>query len=174
MLHVGQSLALTALALLLASAGAAAQPPAPHGVRAEAGDAASRERVAVVLRGSNRTIRGTLVALDAGELRLRVDGKPVALPLSQIVRADVEVRDSLKNGALLGAAYLVACAIWWCGQGLDEPVDLPLAIVANAAAGALAGAGIDALVYRRTPLYRAGTSARAAAPAAAVAFTIRF
>jgi hypothetical protein len=52
-------------------------------------------------------------------------------------------KDSLKNGAIIGAIVVGAWCLFVCGQGLDNAGQLPLAVAAGAGVGALMGAGID-------------------------------
>jgi hypothetical protein len=58
-------------------------------------------------------------------------------------------RDSLKNGAIIGAVVLGAWCAVVCGQGLDDASQLPLAVLASAGMGAAIGAGIDSMHARR-------------------------
>lgn len=57
-------------------------------------------------------------------------------------------KDSLKNGAIIGAIVMGAWCLVICGQGLDSTGQLPLAVAAGAGMGALLGAGIDATLSR--------------------------
>jgi hypothetical protein len=52
-------------------------------------------------------------------------------------------KDSLKNGAIIGAIVMASWCLLVCGQGLDSAGQLPLAVAAGAGVGALMGAGID-------------------------------
>jgi hypothetical protein len=62
-------------------------------------------------------------------------------------------RDSLKNGAIIGAVVLGTWCAIVCGQGLDSPGKLPLAVLVAAGEGAAIGAGIDAMHSRKTGIY---------------------
>jgi hypothetical protein len=52
-------------------------------------------------------------------------------------------KDSIKEGAIIGAIVLGTWCLIICGQGLDSSGQLPLAVAASAGMGALLGAGID-------------------------------
>ena len=52
----------------------------------------------------------------------------------------------------------VLCALN-CGQGLDRPSDLPLAVAFAAGTWGAVGAGIDALIHHDEILYERGTTA---------------
>ena len=58
-------------------------------------------------------------------------------------------RDSLVNGIVIGA---IVGALWCglvCAQGVEDPDQIPLAILAGAGMGALIGGAIDARYMRR-------------------------
>lgn len=57
-------------------------------------------------------------------------------------------KDSLKNGAVIGAVVLGTWCLIVCGQGLDSSGQLPAAVAVNAGLGALIGATIDARFSR--------------------------
>jgi hypothetical protein len=59
-------------------------------------------------------------------------------------------KDSLKEGAIIGALVMGAWCLLICGQGLDRPSQIPLAVAASAGMGALIGAGIDS-GFSRSP-----------------------
>lgn len=57
-------------------------------------------------------------------------------------------KDSLKNGAIIGAIVMGAWCLVICGQGLDSTGQLPLTVAAGAAMDAVIGAGIDSRFSR--------------------------
>jgi hypothetical protein len=57
-------------------------------------------------------------------------------------------KDSLKNGAIIGAVVVGAWCLVICGQGLDSTGRFPLAVAAGAGMGALIGASIDSRFSR--------------------------
>lgn len=59
-------------------------------------------------------------------------------------------KDSLKEGAIIGAIIMGAWCLYICGQGLDSGGKLPLAVAGSAGMGALIGAGIDS-GFSRSP-----------------------
>jgi hypothetical protein len=72
--------------------------------------------------------------------------------LDRVQRIDA-TRDSLANGAAIGAVGLGLWCAAICGQGLESGDRLPMAVAINAGLGALIGAGIDAAHKGRTPIY---------------------
>ncbi len=64
-------------------------------------------------------------------------------PAQPAARTHDRDKDSLTNGAIIGAIVMVAWCLTICGQGLDSAGQLPLAVAASAGMGALIGAGID-------------------------------
>lgn len=58
-------------------------------------------------------------------------------------------KDSLRNGAIIGAIVLGTWCLIVCGQGLDSSDQLAGVVALNAGLGALIGAGIDARFSRR-------------------------
>jgi hypothetical protein len=173
--------ALHALALVLGASSAGAQQPSTESVLDEAD--VKVERVVVTLTGAEREVRGRLLRLDAQTLTIEIDNndgdglparKKVDLPLTRVLQVDVVKRDSLIDGAILGAVFVAACARWWCAQGADRPAEIPRDVWIGAGVGALVGAGIDAALFRRTTIYRAGGSSPPLMPGASVSFRLRF
>ena len=64
-----------------------------------------------------------------------------------------KAKDSLKNGAIIGAVVLGTWCAIICGQGLDSPGKVPLAVLVAAGEGAAIGAGIDAMISRKAGVY---------------------
>jgi hypothetical protein len=62
-------------------------------------------------------------------------------------------RDSVKNGAIIGAVIAGTYCAFVCGQGLDRSSQLPLAVAAAAGFGALIGASIDAGMSRKPGIF---------------------
>lgn len=80
----------------------------------------------------------------AEPLRLKV-----SLPHTLNLPLPPAKRDSLVNGIVIGA---IVGALWCglvCAQGVEDPDEVPLAILAGAGMGALLGGAIDAHYARR-------------------------
>jgi hypothetical protein len=104
---------------------------------------------------------------------LLVDGHRRDVPLTKIAR--IERRDSLKNGAIIGAAVLGGICALTCGQGLENGSNLVGAVASNAIVGALIGTGIDALHRGRMPVYpSARPAARGQSTRPSIGFRVRF
>jgi hypothetical protein len=165
---------LTAASASAQRAAAAPDAPDAHG-----------DRVSVKLAGSKGQMRGRLLHLDSQTLTIQEDrhdgdGRParkrVDLPIANVLQIDVEEHDSLIDGAIFGAIYLAACAKWWCAQGADAPAKLPRDIYIGAGVGALVGAGLDAMLFKRSTIYKAGDpiSPRPSSAGAGVSFRLKF
>ena len=111
---------------------------------------------------------------DADTLSIEVDERKVTVPLSRVLRIEKKKHDTVLDGALVFAAFLAACARWWCAQGTDSEPSFPRDIFLAAGAGALYGAGIDALIYRRTTIFEAGGSSGPHAMPAGVVVRVRY
>jgi hypothetical protein len=148
-----------AAALLAASAAPAfaQQPPA---VRAG-------EEVIVTQSTSGQELRGRLVELSPTTMAILVDGRRIDLPIENVLRIDART-DSVKNGAIIGAAIFGGLGLLACPSGQGD-LNCGTAIAINTLFGALAGMGIDALLKGRTPIYvKAGRST------ASLQFKLRF
>ena len=111
---------------------------------------------------SDEEVAGRLLEVSPTTLAMLVNDRRVELPLARVRR--VRERDSLLNGALIGA--LVAggwCAVI-CGQGLDASQDAGTAILSNAGLGALIGMLIDRGHRRTLFSARRGTRPESASP----------
>ena len=89
---------------------------------------------------------------------LAQSGTPLRIPRQIDMAANQsaakpKAKDSLKNGAIIGAVALGTWCAIICGQGLDNAGQLPLAVLAAAGWGAAIGAGIDAMNSRKTGIY---------------------
>jgi hypothetical protein len=138
------------------------------------------------------TIKGKVIAIAATGLELKDGDRRTSLQLADIQR--VETRDSLRNGAIIGAiptAFLfglgaTAASVYDCtfsdvacndgGSG-----GIVTAALVGAGIGALIGAGIDRAIPGRRVLYRSpGAAARlaigpvASAHGAGVAASLRW
>ncbi len=96
------------------------------------------------------------VVVDRDAILVDVDEVRLELPASGIREIQLEVRDSLRNGALIGAAHALAAtlllvAISDDGTGGREALALSLFIVPI---GAGLGAAINAAHKGREPIYR--------------------
>lgn len=126
------------------------------------------------------TIRGKVVAISEAGLDLNDGNRLTSLRLADIRR--IETRDSLRNGAIIGAiptamlfglgaaaASTYSCILSdVCNNTTNR--DGVIGLLAGAGIGALIGAGIDRAIPGRRVLYRAGGSAArlTIAPAASV------
>ena len=140
---------LTFLAAVAVATPAAAQGPASVQIR-------SVSAVYVRSVGGDEA-RGQLLRLGPDTLTLLEQGTSRDIPLATITRIDAR-GDSVKNGAIIGAAVLGAWCALICPQGLDgySNDQLPYILGVNIALGAAVGAGIDAMHVGRTTIYQAG------------------
>ena len=81
---------------------------------------------------------------------LRLPAQTFQVPSRPQTRTTDRDKDSLKNGAIIGAIVMGTWCAIICGQGLDRTSQLPLAVAAGAGIGALMGAGIDS-GFSRSP-----------------------
>ena len=129
---------------------------------------------------SGDIVQGRLVSLSRESLALLTpDNKRVEIPLDRVLRIET-TGDSLKNGAAVGAVVagvLVAttCASWGGGG------ECVAASLVDAGIGALIGAGVDAMIAGRTPIYSRPAATAASTHAsggsgkrASIGFKIRF
>lgn len=138
--------------LLGVSASAAGQEPLKAG-----GDA-----VTVIQSGSGEELHGRLLELSATTLSILVEGRRVDVPIDNVLRIDGHY-DSVKNGAIIGAAVMGGLGVLTCASLESGSVGwCANAIIVDTGFGALVGAGIDALHKGRTPIYvKAGRSGSA-------------
>ena len=155
------------VALTLIAAPAAAQLT-PEQARAKA----DKATVTVAVEGG--VWKGRLLDLDAETVTIQpANGSPRTLPLSGVLRIETKKRDSLGNGALIGAlVVLVECAVV-CGQGLDSGDDLGGVIIFNTMVGAGIGAAIDAGHTANLSLYKR-PNPTPARKSPGLFFTVRF
>ena len=133
--------AAAAVLLLAASSAAAQARRVPH----------EGEEVIVQPDTAGAEIRGRLIDLSSESVSILTRAGRVELPLEEIARIDT-TRDSLLNGAVIGAFVAGGWCAFVCGQGLDSGSPLPV-VLANAGLGALSGAGIDSAHKGRKPIY---------------------
>jgi hypothetical protein len=136
----------TALALVFLAASAG---PAPAGQTIRAPRAGEE---IVVRTDTGGEVRGRLIELSPESLAILAAGGRMDVRLDRVQRIDA-TRDSLANGAAIGAVGLGLWCAAICGQGLESGDRLPMAVAINAGLGALIGAGIDAAHKGRTPIY---------------------
>ena len=109
--------------------------------------------------------RGQLLRLGPDTLTLLEQGSARDIRLADVTRIDAR-GDSVKNGAIIGAAILGAWCALICPQGLDGYPGRQFAYIlaVNTALGAAVGAGIDGMHVGRTTIYEQGeaTSGRRA------------
>ncbi|HEX5215817.1 MAG TPA: hypothetical protein VFV98_10165 [Vicinamibacterales bacterium] len=123
-------------------------------------------------------LKGRMVSFGPETLTLLSKGQRTTLPMSRVQRIDLH-DDSLKNGAIIGAAVyggLTLIALGGDPELRSDPMFIPV-ILMQTGVGALLGTAIDALHRGRTPLYRRTTSSLSVAPArkgVAVGMSFRF
>ena len=126
------------------------------------------KQVWVTQADSGEVVRGRLIALTGDSLAmLTPDNRRVEMRLDRVLR--IETRgDSLRNGAIIGAAIMGGLSVLGC-QGLRGGGECVTASIVNTSLGAIIGVGVDALNAGRTAIY-----AKPAAPAkpAAVALAV--
>jgi len=132
-----------ALLMLMVAAAVSAQTLKP---------ARKGERILVTQTTSGDELRGRLIELSPDTLSLLVKGQRVDLPMDRVVRIDA-TRDSVVNGAVIGAVIIGGLCALNCGQGLDSIDSLPMVVITNAAWGALFGALVDLKIEGRAPIY---------------------
>lgn len=145
------------LGLVFATAPASAQTEDFSGMNVN-----GTPRVIVTDRSGQET-RGRLVSWTASSIVLDTNGTKRTFASGEAVRVDLR-GDSLKNGIIIGAAFgslngLLAECKGGAGDCGGERVGVTL--VSMALFGAI-GAGIDALIPGRSPLWRSGAPAKSA------------
>ena len=137
--------------------------------------AAAQERfkdVWVTQSDSGDILRGRIVDLSGESLAiLTPDNRRVEVPLSRILRIEGQ-GDSLKNGAIIGAAVLGGLSFAAC-QGVSGGGQCATVLLFNTAFGGLMGAGLDALNGGRSTLY-SRPAATSPGKTAGVKFRLRF
>ena len=104
-------------------------------------------------------VRGQLLRLGPDTLTLLEQGSAHDIRLADVTR--IEARgDSVKNGAIIGAAVLAGWCVLICPQGLDgySGGQFGYILAVNTALGAAIGAGIDGMHVGRTTIYQTGES----------------
>ena len=125
------------------------------------------EEVIVTQSASGEELRGHLVELSPTSMAMLVDGRRVEIPIDNVLRIDIR-HDSLKNGAIIGAAVMGGLVGLACAE-IDDAAGCVTALVIDTGLGALVGAGIDALHRGRSPIY-----VKAAKSGAALQVKFRF
>ena len=110
------------------------------------------EEVIVTQSTSGQELRGHIVELSPTTLAMLVNGTRIDLPLESVLRIDSR-NDSVKNGAAIGAAVMGGYTALGCGLGFGDTAYCVTYLIVNTGAGALLGAGIDALHKGRTTIY---------------------
>ena len=135
------------VAIIVTSCHAAAQEPSPRDLAA----------VLVKLDDTAKEIKAHLVSIDTDTITLLLKDRRITLPKDRVVRIRTR-RDSIRNGAAIGALIGgVMCALN-CGQGLDSAGEFPLAVMFATGTWGAAGAGIDALKGSQRILYERGST----------------
>jgi hypothetical protein len=144
---------LTAILVGVAASAAAAQPAAESldELKALAGGS-----TVTVTDRAGRTFRGTIAEASAGELRLRVGADIRRFAAADVGAVRVRARDSLANGALIGALVGggLTALVFLDNECRDDPACYQ-AVAAYAGVGAAVGLGADALIRDELLLYAA-------------------
>lgn len=150
MKSVSMSISTCAVAVVALTVGAAhSQAQADDLADALAGQ---RGKTVIVVQRGGAELTGRLLSVDPDRLQLQFGDRTRDIDVPNIARID-RPSDPLANGAIIGAIALGGWCAYICGQGLMSASQLPAAIAANAAFGALVGAGIDAFHRHRTTVY---------------------
>jgi hypothetical protein len=128
-----------------------------------------------VIEQSGQETRGKLVSWSSSVLVLRVDDAERRFNLADVSRVDLR-GDSLKNGALIGVGVGLGVGVLMRGladcpgdQNDGCPGSRAALVLTSTAIYAAIGAGIDALIPGRTPLWRSGSSQ---GPAGGLTFSV--
>ena len=135
----------------------------PNGTHSSIGD--------VYVHSTGGELRGQLLRLGPDTLTLLEQGNSHDIRLADVTR--IEARgDSVKNGAIIGAAVLAGWCAIVCPQGLDgySNRDFGYILAFNTALGALVGAGIDGMHVGRTTIYQSAETAAGRKPSGVKAF----
>ena len=109
---------------------------------------------------ARKRTKGVLLKADASEIEIQGGNGSLRLARPQVTRVDVVIGggDSLKNGALIGAAAGVAYGLFiWAYLRGEIEESAPAVVLPMATIGTAIGAGIDAIVRgdRTRTVYRA-------------------
>jgi hypothetical protein len=130
-------------------------------------------------------VRGKLISADDTEIVVGVRNPepwvspryiPTPVKFDDVRRVSVQKGDRIVNGAIIGAAAILACLKWFrCGQGFDgkhNGRDWTLAV----AFGATLGGGLDSTIHAWQEIYRRSDPMRAqpTTSRAAVRFRVSF
>jgi len=163
-----------AIMLLIAAPAAAQQTTSAAGLRTEG-------LPTVFVQDDRGETEGKLLRLDPQSVLVLVDGQEQTFELSGVRR--IQKRgDSLKNGAIAGAAFgavmgVMAGALSDCPSVAYQCTAGAKAVIAltSTAIYSFIGAGIDAAIPGRTTLYQRPVTtrlARASGPGAAARFSV--
>lgn len=124
---------------------------------------------------TGEVLHGVVLENTDGRLSLRIGKRRVDVPMEDVRRLDLEVRDALADGAVAGAATLGLLCALVCGQGLDSPGGLSQAVMTNAAVGGAIGAFLDSRMNAHQIVYERPRSASKSRLMVAVPLlTVRF
>ena len=128
-------------------------------------------RVWVTSADSGNVVSGRIVELSKDSLALLTpENQRVEMPVDRVLRIEAQ-GDSLKNGAIIGAAVMGALTLAACAN--MSAGDCARVAPFEIALGALIGTGIDALNGGRSVIY--SRPARASTgPTAGLQFKLRF
>ena len=130
------------------------------------------KKVWVTHTDSGNVVAGRIVELSKDSLALLTpQNQRVEMPLDRVLRIEAE-GDSLKNGAIIGAAVMGALTLAACSNlSAGECARVaPFQI----ALGALIGTGVDALNGGRSVLYSRPVAVSAPGKTAGLRFKLRF
>ena len=120
-----------------------------------------------VTDNKGQAFRGTVVDVSERQLGLRIAGAVHQFPVGDIRSVRARKEDTLRNGALIGAAIAggLTSLVFLDNECRDDPACYA-GVAIYTGLGALAGVGVDALIRREVLVY-AGP-----APAAPTVFTV--
>jgi hypothetical protein len=131
-----------------------------------------QQEVMVTQSSSGEELRGRLLELSPRALAILVHGRRVEVPIDEVLRIDVR-GDSVKNGALIGAAIIGGLSMFGCVQGFSDSGECAAILITNVGLGALVGAGVDAMIKGRSTIY-ARPAMTTAGRTARLSFSLRF
>jgi hypothetical protein len=117
----------------------------------------SDARVRIQEQGADgNRLRGRIVAVEHAQLTLQVRDRSIVVPKMSIGRVEVERRDSLWNGLLIGAVISAVMRVAFAGEACSRTKD-PQCTLQGIAVGAGAGAFIDSRFSGHRVIYDAAS-----------------
>ena len=111
------------------------------------------QHLLITLKDSKMRINGRLVLIEPEKLVFQRDGRIFDLPRRNVSRVEIIERDTPIDGAIMGGAFVAACARWWCG---DESTTNRGAIAAAGILGGLLWGWIDSRHPTKKVIFKGG------------------